>query len=77
VEEGVTVQEAMASIQDGDLDYWRHYRAALFDQIAAVERHRLSMSVTTADRLLWVKKRGPGDTTIAKQVAHIKACERG
>ena len=66
----------VSDMKQEDIAYWTHYRGALFDQIAAVEQHRLGMKLTTADKLLWIRERGPGDATIMKQVAHIKECGR-
>jgi len=60
-----------------DREYWIHYRAALMDQLNAVETHRLHMRFTTADLRFWFGQRaGISEETAARQVAHIKSCKK-
>ena len=73
--DGVTVAKAMQTAALDDPQYWWDYRAALIAQLVAVERHRLCLPLTTKDRLDWLKKRGPGDAIIARQIKHIHEME--
>jgi len=59
-----------------DLKYWSDYRAALLSQVDAVERHRLKMTLTTADIRRWVEKHGPKEPIMVQQVRHIKEGNR-
>jgi len=57
-----------------DRTYLMNLRSVTLAQLAVYEQ-QLGLSPTTSEKLLWIKRRGPSDKTIAKQVAHIKRCE--
>ena len=69
---GKTIERSGTVLDD---EYLMNLRRITFDQLAVYE-HKLGMSPTTAERLLWLRERGPGDHIIAKQVRHIKECKR-
>lgn len=72
----ITTTVALDPIASNDRQYWLDYRAALLSQVDAVERHRLNLSVTTADVRLWMDERGPPKATVVHQVAHIRECRK-
>ena len=76
--DGVTVAEAMGQARGVgvyDREFLMNLRRLTLDQLAVYER-QLGISPTTSEKLFWLKNRGPCDEIIAKQVRHIKECER-
>ena len=62
-------------LTESERQYITDLRAQTMGMLSVYER-RLGFLLTTPDKLLWLRERGPDEDTIFRQVEHIKKCRR-